>query len=61
MRSGPREKGRTMNVSAKIMTGVLIGVTIIYCELIYKIGEHEGELHAIQYVREKVEEMFPTK
>lgn len=50
-----------MNVSAKIMTGVLIGVTIIYCELIYKIGEHEGELHAIQYVREKVEEMFPTK
>lgn len=44
-----------MNGSAKLLTAVLMGVTGVYCTLIYKLGESQGKSDTLHWVTEQIE------
>ncbi len=46
-----------MGKTARTLTVIMLGLNAIYCALIYKCGECTGEEKALDWVREKVEEV----
>ena len=43
--------------TARILTGIMIGLNAFYAFLIYKVGQGDGEMRALDHVREDLEDV----